>query len=136
MRAPLVYDFIHEISFQAQRSRGPGGQNVNKTNSSVQLRWPFSESLILSDEQKALIRKKLESIINTDGILHIRSDTHREFDNNKRDVLEKLQKALDKAFFKPKARKATKPTYSSQVKRQDSKKKRGDVKKSRQTKWY
>jgi ribosome-associated protein len=135
MKTPFVKDFQFEILFQAQRSRGPGGQNVNKTNSSVQLRWAFGDSLLLSVEQKHIIDKKLQSFINSEGILYIRSDVHREFENNKREVLEKLQKLLTAAFHKPKVRRPTKPTYSSKQKKLKTKKHRSEIKKARQTKW-
>ena len=135
MRTPRVPEFETEIFYQAQRSRGPGGQNVNKTNSSVQLRWAFHYSSALSDEQKHVIATKLASHINSEGILFLRSDVHREFENNRREVLEKLQDHLNKAFFKPKPRKATKPTYSSKKKKLESKRRRGEIKKGRQGRW-
>lgn len=135
MKTPFVKDIETEIFYQAQRSRGPGGQNVNKTNSSVQLRWAFGESPLLSEDQKNLIHRKLANHINTDGILFIRSDVHREFENNRKEVLVKLQTMLNQAFFKPKPRKATKPTYSSKQKKLKTKKIRSEVKKGRQAKW-
>ncbi len=135
MKVPQVSHFQHELVFQAQRSRGPGGQNVNKTNSSVQLRWAFLESTMLVDEQKQIIANKLSHHINVDGILYIRSDVHREFESNRREVLAKLQNYLDKAFFKPKARKATKPTYGARQKTLKKKRERSEIKKGRQGKW-
>jgi len=134
-RTPQIEEFIYEIQFQAQRSRGPGGQNVNKTNSSVQLRWDFNQSQVLGAEQKHIIAAKLDSHISKDGILHLRSDVHREFEMNKKEVLTKLQKILSEAFFVPKTRRATKPTYSSKQKRKVAKKRHSEVKKGRQTKW-
>lgn len=135
MAAPAVRDIAFEIKFQTQRSRGPGGQNVNKTNSSVQLRWSFMDSLVLTDEQKNIIQRKLASHINVDGVLHLRSDVHRDMESNKKEVLTKLGKILAGAFFKPKLRRATKPTRSSQRKRLESKKRHSDVKKGRQGNW-
>ena len=132
---PFVKHHFHEFDFISQRSRGPGGQNVNKTNSSVQLRWDFRSSLILSEEQKDLIQKKLAAIINSEGILFIRSDVHRDLEQNRKEVLQRLQERLTKAFHKPKARRATKPTYSSQKKRVESKRHKSEVKKARQSKW-
>lgn len=132
---PFVKNHFHEFEFVSQRSRGPGGQNVNKTNSSVQLRWDFQSSLILSEEQKDIIQKKLAAIINTEGILFIRSDVFRDLEQNRKEVLQRLQERLVRAFYKPKARKATKPTYSSQKKRVDSKRRKSEVKKARQNKW-
>jgi ribosome-associated protein len=135
MMVPFIKDFFFELEFISQRSRGPGGQNVNKTNSSVQLRWSFLDSQILSDEQKAIIGRKLSTIINTENVLYIRSDVHRDQDMNKKEVLQKLQQALIKAFHKPKTRRPTKPTKSSQRKRVETKRHKSEIKKSRQGKW-
>jgi ribosome-associated protein len=93
---PLVKNHFHEFDFVSQRSRGPGGQNVNKTNSSVQLRWDFRSSSLLSEEQKDLIHRKCAAIINTDGILFIRSDVFRDLDQNRKEVLKRLQERLMK----------------------------------------
>ncbi len=136
MTVPFVKHHIHEFDFVSQRSRGPGGQNVNKTNSSVQLRWNYLDSIILSDEQKRVITKKLTSMINTEGTLYLRSDTHRDQEMNKKEVLQRLQESLVKAFHKPKVRRPTKPTKSSQKKRVESKRHASEVKKARQNKWY
>lgn len=124
-----------EVSFTAQRSRGPGGQNVNRTNSSVQLRWAFADSFSLNSEQKSLIAEKLATWITRENILYIRSDVHRDQEMNKKECLDRLKKLLQQAFFKPKPRKATKPTYSSQLKRKDSKRRKGEIKKGRSGKW-
>jgi len=135
MQTPYVKDIVLEILFQAQRSGGPGGQHVNRTNSSVQLRWPYLESSFLTEEQKNRIGHKMKSWISKEGLVLIRSDVHRDQESNKREVLERLQKLLIEAFHQPKKRKATKPTYSTKKKNEASKKRRSDVKKARQTKW-
>jgi ribosome-associated protein len=133
--APLVRDLISEIEFQVQRSRGPGGQNVNRTNSSVQLRWTYGESTFLTEEQKARITLKMQKWMNKEGTVLIRSDVHRDQDQNKREVLERLQKILGEAFHQAKKRKATRPTLGSKKRNEKAKKIRSDVKKARQTKW-
>lgn len=135
MAAPFVRDFIHEIDFQVQRSRGPGGQNVNRTNSSVQLRWSYLDSSVLSEEQKNRITVKMQKWMNKENVILIRSDVHRDQDMNKKEVLTRLQKALTEGFHQPKKRTATKPTYGSKVRRKKSKSAHSDLKKSRQTKW-
>lgn len=124
-----------EVSFTAQRSRGPGGQNVNRTNSSVQLRWPYLESNQFNDEQKNIIADKLSSWITREGILSIRSDVHRDQEMNKKECLLRLKKLLEMSFFRQKPRRATKPSYSSKMKRIDSKSRRGEIKKNRSKKW-
>jgi ribosome-associated protein len=135
MTVPFVKNLFYEFEFISQRSRGPGGQNVNKTNSSIQLRWNYLDSQQLSEEQKATIGKKLGAMINTENILYLRSDTHRDQEMNKKEVLQRLQQALIKAFHKPKTRKATKPTKSSQRKRVETKRHKSEIKKGRQGKW-
>lgn len=123
--------YTDEIEFKAIRSSGPGGQNVNKVNSCAQLSWDFELSIRLTEEQKSQIRLKLMNHINKEGQLFLRSDEFRDLERNKNKCLEKLSLLLKKAFFKPKLRKKTKPTYSSQIKRLDGKKNRGEVKKNR-----
>jgi ribosome-associated protein len=136
MTVPFVKNHYPEFEFTSQRSRGPGGQNVNKTNSSIQLRWNFLDSALLSDEQKRIIAKKLAAMINTEGTLYLRSDTHRDQEQNKKEVLTRLQESLVKAFHKPKPRKPTKPTKSSQKKRVEGKRHKSEIKKARQNKWH
>lgn len=116
-----------DITFKAMRSRGPGGQNVNKVNSAALLLWNFEEST-LSDEKKVLLRTKLCDLINKSGEVYIRSDEFRDLERNKKRCLEKLKILITKAFFKPKPRKKTRPTKSSINKRLDSKKINGEKK--------
>ncbi len=127
---PYVID-LREIEFTATRSSGPGGQNVNKVSSSAILNWSFEFSANLDEEQKFLIRTKLQNYINKEGVLYLRSDEFRDLDRNKSRCLEKLNLLIKKAFFKAKVRKKTRPTFSSQIKRLDGKKNRGEIKKNR-----
>ncbi len=122
---------IHEIELEYVRSRGPGGQHVNKTNSAVLLRWNFRNSYAFTDEEKYLIQEKLKNLATTDGDLIFRADEFRDQDSNRKKCFEKLDSALEKAFFVHKKRKATKPTRSSQRKRQDEKRHRGKIKSGR-----
>ncbi len=120
-----------EVSFTAIRGRGPGGQNVNKVSSAASMLWDFFSSSEITPEQKSLIQNKLANSINNDGLLYLRSDEFRDLERNKARCLEKLEAMLTLAFHRPKPRKKTKPTYSSRVKNQISKTRRGDVKKLR-----
>jgi len=113
------------------RSRGPGGQNVNKTNSAVQLRWNLWNSNSIPPEIHTRLLEKLAPLLTTEGELLIRTETSRDQDSNKKACLEKLLGLIDKALFVPKKRFKTKPTRSSQRKRLDSKSKRSEVKKLR-----
>lgn len=122
---------LKDISFKASKSRGPGGQNVNKVNSAALMLWDFENS-DLNEEQKLTLRTKLSASINKEGLVFLRSDESRDLEKNKKRCLEKLEVMIKKAFFVPKTRKKTKPTFSSINKRISSKKNRGDTKKTRQ----
>ena len=123
--------FRREVVFKAVRSRGPGGQNVNKVSSAAQLSWEFEHSLLLSPEQKSRVRFKLGNMINSEGVLMLRSDEYRDLERNKVRCLEKLADHVALALHVPKKRRATKPTRSSQVRRVDQKSRRGEIKKMR-----
>lgn len=127
---------LQEIVLTAQRSRGPGGQHVNKTNSSIQLKWNYILSQALSEEQKALVAKKLESYINKVGEITLRHDTFRDQDSNKKEVIKKLFALLKDALKKPKKRISTKPTFSSKVRKKKQKQQKSEIKKGRSAKWY
>ena len=120
-----------ELKFTAMRSRGPGGQNVNEVSSAAQLQWDFRNSTGLTDTEKRLIDRKLENHVNSNGLLYLRSDEFRDLPQNKSQCLVKLERFIKKALHRPKPRKKTKPTKSSQIKRVDSKKQRGLIKESR-----
>ncbi len=122
---------LKEIWFEFTRSRGPGGQHVNKTNSAALLNWHVQSSTAFSDEQKALILGKLENHINSEGYLHLRSDQFRDQDQNKKACLNKLDLLIQSALFKPKKRFKTKPTRSAVRKRIETKKIKGETKKLR-----
>lgn len=120
-----------EIWFEFTRSRGPGGQHVNKTNSAALLHWHVQSSAAFSEDQKALIHQKLVNHINSEGYLNLRSDQFRDQDQNKKACLNKLQLLIKAALFKPKRRIKTKPSRSSVKKRIESKKIKGENKKLR-----
>jgi ribosome-associated protein len=124
-----------EIRLSAQRSRGPGGQHVNKTSSSAQLKWNYLESQALSEFNKRLIAEKLSNHINKIGEITLRSDSSRDLESNKKEVIQKLFDLIAKATKREKKRIATKPTYGSKIRKLDSKKKRSDLKKNRTKKW-
>lgn len=113
---------LKEVQYETTRSRGPGGQHVNRTESAVILRWPVVSSTAISEEQKSLIFSKLRNLMNNAGELLFRSDEFRSQEDNRKSCEEKLWRALEKAFFKPKKRIATKPSRSSQRKRVAGKK--------------
>lgn len=120
-----------EVYFDAVLSRGPGGQNVNRTASAAQLYWDFENSLLLNEWQKSMVRSKLSRLINSEGLLYLRSDESRDLPQNKSRCLEKLIQHLEHAFHVPKKRKKTKPTKASRIKRREAKSRRSDIKKNR-----
>lgn len=121
-----------ELEFTFVRSRGPGGQNVNKTNSAAQMRWNVLSSSSITEFQKSEILKKLERHLIDGMFLIFRSDTFRDQDSNKSECIRKLTLLLEKTLKKEKRRIPSKPTKSSVRKRLDSKKKSSEIKKLRE----
>jgi ribosome-associated protein len=121
-----------ELTFATSRSSGPGGQNVNKVNSKVTLKWDVSNSELLTAEEKEMILKKLASRMTGDGVLMIHSQESRSQLQNKEEAILKLDELLKKAFEKKKARKATKPSKGSVQDRINKKKQHAEKKKWRQ----
>jgi len=121
-------ELIPELEFSTSRSSGPGGQHVNKVSTKVIIRWNLLHSTLISDEQKMVLLNKLSSQLTREGELIINSQESRSQLQNKELALEKLDVLLRKALTKPKARKATRPTKSSKVKRVDNKKRHAEKK--------
>lgn len=126
------YALFNESDFKAIRSRGPGGQNVNKVSSAALMTWKYLHSSLITDDQKKLVREKLKNFINAEEEVYLRSDEFRDLEQNKTRCIEKLKILLEKAFHKDKPRRPTKPSYSSKQKKLDSKSRRGAAKKNRQ----
>jgi len=112
----------HELHFTFSRSSGPGGQNVNKVNTKVTLRFNIAESALLDEEQKVLLLDKLKNWINKDGDLIIISQTTRSQLKNREEAIQKFYDLLNLALEKKKKRKPTKPSKSSVEKRLKDKK--------------
>lgn len=112
---------IDEITFSASRSSGAGGQNINKVNTKVELRFVVGASAYLSNHEKALISKKLANKINDAGELIIVSQNARSQFKNKESVIEKFFNLIEKALKPVKSRYATKPTKASKERRRKGK---------------
>ena len=115
-------DIINELTFVYSRSSGPGGQNVNKVNSRVTLKWDVVHSVIVHEEQKTLLIHKLSSRLTKDGMLMIMVQDHRSQLQNKEASLQRLDLILAQALTPKKARMATKPSKAAKRKRIQAKK--------------
>ena len=120
-----------ELSFSFIRSSGPGGQNVNKVATAVQLRFNVLHSPSLTDEVKSRLIRLAGRRMSVDGNLLIEAKRYRTQEQNKKDAVERLTKLIQKAGIKPKRRIHTLPNRSSREKRLKEKKKKGEIKKYR-----
>lgn len=127
-----VPDLSSEFIFQASRSSGPGGQNVNKVNSKIELRFNIQNSSVLTDNQKEILVSKLAAKISLDGFLIVVSQRDRSQLVNKEDAIRKTYELIEKALRPVKRRKSTRPTRSSVEKRLEGKRIKADIKQNRQ----
>ena len=122
-----------EFIYSATRSSGPGGQNVNKVNTRVELRFSIEKTQFLSSLEKNKIRFKLKNRINLDGELVLVSQVERSQWRNKEVVTEKFFMLIEKVLTPTKKRIKTMPTKSSRLKRLESKKKMSQKKQLRKS---
>lgn len=121
-------DFSSEFTFATSRSSGPGGQNVNKVNSKVELRFAVDQSTLLSEREKQVILSKLKNRVNNDGELIITVQTDRSQLKNKEEAVEKFNELVIKALTPRKPRRATRPTKASIERRLETKKQNSERK--------
>ena len=122
-----------ELIFSASKSSGPGGQNVNKVNTKVELRFSIKDSQFLSPYEKSKIKISLKNRINTEGELLLVSQVERSQWRNREKVCEKFFQLIEMVLTPTKKRIKTKPTSSSRLKRLDGKKRLGRKKELRRS---
>lgn len=120
-----------ELTWTASRSGGPGGQNVNKVSSKVDLRFALEESEALTEPQKTRLRAAARNRLDEDGAIQIVVQDTRDQPQNLAIALERLAELIRHCLRPPKARRPTKPTKGSQRRRLDAKKRQGSKKADR-----
>ncbi len=121
----------NEIKERFIRASGPGGQNVNKVSSAVQLRFDVAASTSVPEEVKDRLIRLAGSRMTEGGVLVIDARRYRTQERNRRDALERLVSLLRRATKPPKSRKQTRPTFASRQRRLASKQRRGAIKRLR-----
>ena len=121
----------NELTFNFIRSSGPGGQNVNKVSTAVQLRFNISSSESLTEDVKTRLKSIAGRKVTKDGVLIIEAKRFRTQEANRQDAISRLIELIDKASRKKKRRIKTNPTTGSNLRRIESKKKLGEKKRLR-----
>jgi len=120
-----------ELQVEAVRSGGPGGQNVNKVASQVQLRWNVRESPSLDEGARRRLLEALAPRLTTQGELLVKASTHREQARNLQEARERLSGLVEEALAPPRPRVRTRPTRASRERRLAEKKRRAARKRDR-----
>ena len=120
-----------EIKFEFVRSSGPGGQNVNKVATAVQLRFDLQGSPSLPSEVKSRLCKLAGKKVTADGTLIIQASRFKSQDQNRQDAIERLRRLILQATVKPKRRIKTRPSRQSKLRRLEAKRHRSRLKRNR-----
>jgi len=128
---PFVKIPMSELEFIYTRAEGPGGQNVNKVSTAVQLRFDLKNSTALPEDVKWRLVRLAGKRVTGDGMLVIEAKRYRTQEGNRQDAQRRFTALLQKALEKPKLRRKTTPSTASKEERLRAKKRRGEVKKLR-----
>ena len=120
-----------ELEMSFARSGGPGGQNVNKVSSKVDLRWNPTTSTALTFDDRTLLLEKLRNRLTTEGYLIVTSSATRDQMKNRDDALGKLALIVRSALHRDKPRKATKPSRGAKRRRVEDKRRHSEKKQNR-----
>lgn len=121
----------NELEYRATRASGPGGQHVNTSSTRIELLWDLTGSQAISDEQRARLRTKLVSRLDSDGRVRVVASGRRSQRQNRREADERLAALIKYALHVPKKRRPTKPTRAAREKRLADKKRRAEIKRER-----
>ena len=122
-----------ELKEEFVRASGPGGQNVNKVATAVQLRFDVANSPSLPEDVRARLVRLAGSRLTEEGVLIINARRFRSQDRNRQDAIERLVELIRKAAEKPKVRRATRPSRASKARRLESKRRQAEKKRLRRS---